>query len=116
MDNIAATATQIYANGGPLAELAASQEISVDTVDRQQQEIKRLSEQISVFKKKGASATSGATVPGVNNNVYKKFEAVGLAAPHRRNSTYFDPQKIPDIKDWARRLMEEKLVNIKDNE
>ena len=39
--NIAAAATQAAANGGPLAELAASLEISVDTVARQQQEIKR---------------------------------------------------------------------------
>ena len=45
-------------------ELAASLAISVDTVARPQQEIKRLSEQISAFKKKGASATSGAIVPG----------------------------------------------------
>ena len=35
--NIAALATQTAANEGPLAELAASMAISVDTVVRQQQ-------------------------------------------------------------------------------
>ena len=40
LDNIAAAATQTAANGGLLAELAASLEISVDTVARQQLEIK----------------------------------------------------------------------------
>ena len=64
LDNIAAAATKTAANGGPLAELAASLEISVDTVTRQQQEIKRLSEQINTLKKKGTIATSGAKLPG----------------------------------------------------
>ena len=49
LDNIEAAAMQTAANGGPLAELAASLEISFDTVARQQQEIDRLSEQISAF-------------------------------------------------------------------
>ena len=47
LDNIVAADTQTAANGGPLAELAASLEISVDTVTRQQQEIKCLSEQVN---------------------------------------------------------------------
>ena len=34
LDNIAAAATEIAANGGPLAELAASLVILVDTVAR----------------------------------------------------------------------------------
>ena len=34
LDNIAPAATQTAANGGPLAELAAILEISVDTVTR----------------------------------------------------------------------------------
>ena len=53
LDNIAAEDTQTAANGGPLAALAASLEISVDTVARHQQEIKSLSEQINALKKKG---------------------------------------------------------------
>ena len=36
LDNIAAAATQTAANGGPLAELAASLAVSVDTVNIQQ--------------------------------------------------------------------------------
>ena len=49
LDNIAAAATQNAVKGGPLAELGASLVISVDTVARQQQEIKRLSEQVNAF-------------------------------------------------------------------
>ena len=40
LDNIAEAATQTAANGGPLAELAASLAVSVDTVTRQQLYIK----------------------------------------------------------------------------
>ena len=47
LDNIASAATQTATNGGPLAELAAILAISVNTVARQQQEIKRLPEQIN---------------------------------------------------------------------
>ena len=62
LDNIAAAATQTAANGGPLAELAASLAVSVDTVARQQIEIKRLTEHINALKKKGGALTAG--VPG----------------------------------------------------
>ena len=86
LDNIAAATTQTAANVGPLAELAASLAVLVDTVARKQQEIKRLSEQISALKRKGVSSTSGATVPGVNNTVCKHYEAVGQTEPHRQNS------------------------------
>ena len=64
LDNIAAAAMQTEANRGPLEELEASMEISVDTFARQQQEIKRFSEQINALKKRGTQATSGATFPG----------------------------------------------------
>ena len=64
LDNIAAAATQTAANGGPLEELAAGLAISVDTVARHQQEIKRLLEQIRALKQKVAYVTSGAKVPG----------------------------------------------------
>ena len=47
LDNIAAAATQNAVEGGPIAELGASLAISVDTVARQQQEIKRLSKQVN---------------------------------------------------------------------
>ena len=114
MDNIAAAATQTAANGGPLAELASSMEIKVDTVARHQQDIKRFSEQISALKKKGTSVTGGATVLGGDNLVCKHCESVGRTAPHRRNSCYFDPRKNPDRKDLARQLMEEKRVKFND--
>ena len=94
--------------------MAASLEILVDTVARQQQDINRLSEQISALKKKGVSVTSGATVPGGNNLVWKHCEAVGRTAPHRRNLCCFDQRKNPDIKYWAMRLMEEKGVKFND--
>ena len=51
LDNISAVATQTAANRGPLAELAASLVISMDTVYRQQKEINRLYEQIHALKK-----------------------------------------------------------------
>ena len=86
LDNIAAEATKMAANKGPMAELAASLAISVDTVTRQQLEITRLSEQISALKKKGALGTSETTVPGGDNIPCKHCEAVGRTSLHRRNS------------------------------
>ena len=84
--NIAAEAMQTAANGGPLAELAASLAISVDTVARQQQEIKRLSEQINALKKKGTSVTSGSTFPGGTTTICTHCEAVSRTASHRENA------------------------------
>ena len=84
LDNITAAATQTAANGGPLAELAASLEVSVDTVARQKLEIKRLTEHINALKNKGGAVTTG--VPGtVGNNfpLCKHCEAVGQTVPHR---------------------------------
>ena len=52
LDNIAAAAKQTAANGGPLAELAASLAVSVDTVARQKIDIKRLTEHINALIKK----------------------------------------------------------------
>ena len=113
LDNIATAATQTAANGGPLAELAASLAISVDTVSRQQKEIKRLSEHINALKKKETQATSGDTLPG-GVTVFTHCDAVGRTAPHRKNSCYFDPHKMTDRKDWARKLMDEKGVIYKE--
>ena len=115
LDNIAAAATQTAANGGPLAELAASMAVSVDTVTSQKLEIKRLNEHINALKKKGSSGTNGATVPGGNNfPTCKHFEAVGQTAPHRNNRCYSEPQKNKDRQGWEKRLMEEKGVNLND--
>ena len=83
LDNIAAAATQTEANGGPLAELAASLVVSFETVSSQQIEIKRLTEHINALKKKEGSVTAG--VPGTGGNKYpqcKHCAAVGRTAPH----------------------------------
>ena len=116
LENIAAAATQTAANGGPLAELAASLAISFDTVARQQQEIKHFSEQINALKKKGTPTNSGATFPGGATTICTNCEAVGRTVPHRKNACYFDPRKMTDRKYWARKLMEEKGVKYKDDE
>ena len=63
LENIAAAATQTSAKGGPLAELADSLAISVDTVARQQQEIKRFYEQVNALKMRGTQETSVGTFP-----------------------------------------------------
>ena len=116
LDNIAAAATQTAANGGPLAELAASLAISVDTVSRQQKEIKSLSEHINALKKKVTSATSGDILPGTTTTICKHCEVVGRKSPHRKNPCYFDPRKMTERKGWVRKFMEEKGVNCKEDE
>ena len=68
LDNIAAAATQTAATGTPLAELTASLTVSVDTVARQQMEIKILTEHINVLRRKGGSVTTGVPNKGDNNS------------------------------------------------
>ena len=78
LDNIAAAATQTTANGGPLAELSAILAVSVDTVARQQPEIKRRTEHLNALKKKGTSGTNGVTGTGGNTfTPCKHCEVVG---------------------------------------
>ena len=72
LDNIAAAATQTAATGGPLSELAASLEVSVDTVTRQQLEIKRLTEHINALRNKGGTVTT--EVPGTGGNKFSPCE------------------------------------------
>ena len=119
LDNIAAAATQTAANGGTLAELAASLAISVDTVTRQQQEINCLSEQINALKKKRTPTNSRATVPGGTTTICTHCEAVGRTAPYgtaQKNACYFDPHKMMDRKYWSGKHMEEKGVELKEDE
>ena len=52
LNNISAAATQTTDPSGPLTELATSLAVSVDTVTRQQQEIKRLTAQLQDFTKR----------------------------------------------------------------
>ena len=117
LDNIAAATTQTAATGGPLAELAASLAVSVDTVARKQIEIKRLTEQINALKKKGCAVTAG--VPGTRGNNSnspncKHCAGVGLLAPHRNNKCYFDPRKNKERMGWATKIMEAKGVVFND--
>ena len=58
LNNIAAAATHTADPGGLIAELDAILVVSVDTVVRQQQEIKRLTAQFDSFKKKSPQETS----------------------------------------------------------
>ena len=67
LDNIAAAATQTAATGTPITELAASLAVSVDTMARQQIEIKRLTEHINALRKKGAAGTPIVPSTGDNN-------------------------------------------------
>ena len=98
LDHIDTVDTQTAAKGGPIAELAASLEISVDTVVRQQQEIKRLSEQANALKNRGTQAASVGTLPG-GTTIFTHFEAVGRTAPHRENYCYLGPRKMIDRKE-----------------
>ena len=109
LDNIAAAATQTAATGTPLTELAASLVVLVDTVDRQQIEIKRLTEHINALRGKGAAST--ASVPSTEDNTAttcKHCKAVGRSVPHRNNNCFFDPRKNKNRVDWAAKLMEAK--------
>ena len=112
LDNISVVATKTVAKGGPLAELAASLVISVDTVAQRQQEIKRMYEQINAMKKRWTQASSIGTTEGggLSRNVCPYFAAVGRTTPHKNNSCYFDPKKMTDIREGSRKLMDEKGV------
>ena len=98
LDNVAAAETQTVTKEGPLAELAASLTISFDTVSRQQQEIKRLYEQINAMKNrwKKASRIGKMVGGGLVGNVFPHSAAVGRTDPHKNNSCYFDPKKMTD--------------------
>ena len=41
-------------------------------------------------------------------NVCPYCTAVGRTDPHKNNSYYFDPKKMTDRREWARKLMDEK--------
>ena len=76
-------------------ELAAGLVISIDTVTMQQQENKRLPEQIYALKRKGTQATRKATLPG-GMTVCRHCVAFGRTAPHTKNDCYFDTHKMTD--------------------
>ena len=106
LDNIAAAAMQTAATGTPPVELAASLAVSVNTVARQQIEIKRLTEHINAFRKKNVSVTASVPNTGDNNaTTCKHCKAVGRSASHRNNQCFFDPRKNKHRLDWAAKLM-----------
>ena len=93
IDNIAAAATKMAATGTPLVELAAGLAVLVDTVARQQVEIKRLTEHINALRKKGGAVTAGVPNIGEKNSPNcKHCAAVGSSAPHRHNQCFFNPR------------------------
>ena len=109
LDNITAAETQTAATGTPLAELAAILAVSLDTVARQQIEIKRLTEHINALRKKVAAGTSSVPITGDNNaTACKHCKAVGRSLPHRNNHCFFDPRKNKNRIDCAAKLMEAK--------
>ena len=115
LDNIAVAATQAAATGTPLAELTASLAVSVDTVARQQIEIKRLTEHINVLRKKRGSVTAGVTNTGDNNSpTCKHFTTVRRSAPNRHNQCLFDPRKNKNRMGWETKLMEAKGIVFND--
>ena len=115
LDNIAAAATQTAATETPLAELAASLAVSVDTVARQQIEIKRLTEHINALRGKGAASTASVPSTGDNNaTACKHCKTVGCSVPHRNNHCFFDPRKNNNRVYWTARLMEAKGVIFND--
>ena len=115
LDNIAEAATQTAATGTSLAELAASLAVSVDTVARQQLEIKRLAEHINALRKKGGAVTAGVPNAGEKNSPNcKHCAAVGRSAPHRHNQCFFDPCKNKNRMGWATNLMEAKGIVFND--
>ena len=115
LDIIAALAKQTAATSTPLAKLAASLAVSVDTVARQQMEIKRLTEHINALRKKGGSVRAGVPNTGDNNSpTCKQCTAVGRSAPHRHNQCFFGPIKNKNRMGWAKNLMEAKGIVFND--
>ena len=117
LNNIAAAATQAVENGGPLAELSASLAISVNTVAAQAKETKPLYKHINAPNKKENPTPSRGTTAGggMTGNMYPHCYVVGRSALQKNNACYFDPKKMTDMREWARKLMDKKVVAYKDN-
>ena len=96
-------------------ESAASLAISVDTVARQQLEIKRLTENNNSLRKKGGAVTACVPNTGVNNYPnFKHCAAVGRSAPHRHNQRFFNPSKNKNRMGWTTKIMEAKGIVFND--
>ena len=70
------------------------------------------------MKNKWTQASNIGTTAGggLTGNVCPQYAAVGRTAPHKKNSCYFDPKKMIDRREWARKLMDEKQVAWDDDE
>ena len=102
LNNIASAATQTADMGGLLAELEASLAVSVYTVARQQQDIKRLTAQVNAFNRKGPQETKEKEQEKM---IYKNCEAVGRTTPHGKKCV-FDPKKIRSGRKNLWKIME----------
>ena len=72
----------------------ASLAVLVDTVARQQIDIKRLTENIKALKKKGGSVTDGVPGTEMNNSPqYKHCALVGRTDPYQNNKCYLNTRK-----------------------
>ena len=62
------------------------------------------------MKKRGKQASSIGKMAGggLVETVWTYYAVVGCNAPHKKNSCYFDPKKMTDRREWARKMMDEK--------
>ena len=69
------------------------------------------------MEKRGTQASSirKMTGGGLVGTVFPYCAVVGRTAPHKNNSCYFDPKKMMDRREWARKLMDEKGMACKDD-
>ena len=86
-------------------------------MDVQAKQIKRLYEYINALKNKGTPTPSTGTMAGggMTENVYPHCYLVGRLALHKKNTCYFDPRNMTDMRKWDRKLMDKRLVAYKDN-
>ena len=111
LNNNTAAAKQTADPGDPLTDLAASLAVSVDTVARQQQEIKRLTAQVNAFTKKGPQETKEKEREKM---ICKHCEAVGRTTPHGKKC-FFDPKKMTDREEREQQIMENNGISCKDD-
>ena len=69
------------------------------------------------MKKRGTTSSSIITTAGggMTGNMCPQCAVVGHTAPQKKNACYFDPRKMKDRREWARKLMEGKGVACNDD-
>ena len=115
LENIVAEATENdSAQGGLLAELSASIDILEDTNYTQAKELEQLQQEVNALQnRKGIGDAMGNLS---NQEVCPNCAAVGRSAPHKKGNFFFDKKKMTNIKEWARKLVDDKSVKCRDNE